>query len=104
VFEQFGDIEESVLILAMSYLNDILSIFDLEEGSFLKGMYATCVLLAHKYLVETEYWPVQEFSKMVGVSSNQITQWENQILSCLEYKLYASEEVFAELRSELLSF
>lgn len=67
IFSEIGEIEENVFILALIYLNRILESFSLENGKFLKGMYSTCVLLAHKFLIEDEYWPLDEFSKMVGV-------------------------------------
>ena len=68
IFEKIGDIEESVMIVGLIYLLKILEAFQLEEPQFLKGMFATCVFLAHKFLIEDEYWPVDEFSKMVNIS------------------------------------
>jgi hypothetical protein len=76
IFRKIGEIEENVLIVAVHYLDKILEEFQLTEGSYLKGMYATCVLLAHKFLVEDEYWPVEEFAKMVGVDESHIKKWE----------------------------
>jgi hypothetical protein len=94
IFEKVGEIEDSVFIVALIYLDRILKEFSLDDGEFLKGMYSTCVLLAHKFLVEEEYWPVDEFSKMVGVSEFQIKKWELQILDCLAYKLFVSPQQF----------
>lgn len=96
-----GEIEESIFIIALIYLDKVLDEFSLEKGCFLKGMYSTCLLLAHKYLVEEEYWPLDEFSKMVGVSEEQIKRWELQILNCLEFKLFVSQHMFEETKLSL---
>jgi hypothetical protein len=104
IFHAIGEIEENVLILAYIYLENILETFELQDGKYLKGMYATCVLLAHKFIIEDEYWPLEEFCKMVGVNENQIRKWEVQILDCLEYQLYVPAEQFDSEKSDITCF
>lgn len=97
-----GDITSEVFILALIYLKKILKTFDLTEGSFLAGMYSTCILIANKFLIEDEYWPIEEFSKMAGSSGVQIRQWELQILLCMDFELYVSKFKFENFRKRLL--
>lgn len=67
-----GGIYLEVLVLGLIYLQKILKVFNLKDGRFVIPMYATCVLIAHKFLICHQVWPLYEFCKLVEVSSKQI--------------------------------
>lgn len=100
--KKFGSIEDEVLILALIYLTKLLKEFKLDKTSYLKGMFATCTLLAHKFLIEEEVWPLDEFSKLVVIKQTLLEKWEFQILECLNYELFVSPSQFEAFRKEIL--
>lgn len=97
-----GGIYLEVLVLGLIYLQKILKVFNLKDGRFVIPMYATCVLIAHKFLICHQVWPLYEFCKLVEVSSKQIAQWETQILHCLNFCLFISEEEFLSFAKDEL--
>jgi hypothetical protein len=101
-FSYDGGIYLEVLVLGTIYLQQILKVFNLTNGNFVIPMYATCVLIAHKFLVCHQVWPLTEFCKLVDVKSKQIEKWETQILHCLKFNLFVSEENFFQFAREEL--
>jgi hypothetical protein len=91
-----------IFIVALIYLKRVLTKFDLTNSSYLKGMYSSCVLLAHKYLMDDEYWPIDEFSQLVKIMAKQLIPWEQQIVGCLDYRLYVTTIEYSSLKTVLL--
>lgn len=87
ILKNFGTFPDEVLILGLIYLNKMLMKYKLVQTSYLVGMYSTCVFLAHKFLVEYEFWPIEEYSKLVLIQEKYIRKWEVQVLHSLDFRM-----------------
>lgn len=91
--QESGDFEDSVLVLANLYLKKaVFNLNNPKKQSILK-MYLVCILLAHKYLIDYEYWELSQFAELIRVSKQNLEKMEVFILKeLLDFDLFVEPE------------
>ena len=94
-FFTMTEIQDPIYIVTLIYLQRALdSETELGVRHFHK-LLAGCLLLAHKYLIEGQFWDFEDFSFLSGVSARHLGNVEKCILmSVLRYDLFVSEEEY----------
>jgi hypothetical protein len=71
-----GKITDEVLVLAFAYVIMILRDNEVDGSGFVQDIFSTCVLIAFKYLMDHQYWPLKEFVKMTTSNSSTLKKSE----------------------------
>ena len=101
-FFTMNKIEDQVFIVALIYLQRALYIEDELKLKHFHKVLAGCLLLAHKYLVDDQYWDFEDFGFLSGVNPDQLEKVETCVLRrVLRYDLYVSREEYEEVLGSL---
>ena len=102
-FFSMTEIEDEVYLIAMIYLKRALDYEPELEFEHFHKLLAGCLLLAHKYLIEGQYWDFEDFGFLSGVNPGQLEKIEKCVLRrVLCYDLYVSEEEYQGALRRLL--
>ena len=103
-FFNLTEIDDEVYVVALIYLHRALDWeADLEVKHFHK-LVSGCLLLAHKYVVDGQYWCLEDFGFIAGVTSKQMQRIEKCVLRrVLCYDLFISDEEYQGAMSRILA-
>jgi hypothetical protein len=108
VLTEYGEIPIDVLVLAYAYIKKCIegkSSTNLVQSKGIKVLYGVCVFLAYKYLVETDYWPLEQFCKLVGVKKYTLFKYEIFIIDkYLNFELHMTKAAFDQQKKILSLF
>jgi hypothetical protein len=98
LFKSITDIPDEVYLLAYIYAKKSLqseSNIDMINSCSIKCFYGVCVLIAYKYLVETDTWLLRDYCQILSISERALYLFEWVIVDqFLDYKLYVSDKEF----------
>ena len=87
-FFEFGSISDEVVTVAYVYLRRAVAMHSSIRAKHVHKLLAGCLLLAHKFLIETSYWSMDDFGCLSGVSGAQLKKIEAYVADqVLEYSL-----------------
>ena len=101
-FMSMTQMQDQVYIVALIYLKRAFEMEPDLEFKHLHKLLAGCLLLAHKYLIEGQFWDFEDFGFLSGVSPAQLESIEKCIVRrVLRFSLYVSEEEYEGFLSTL---
>lgn len=98
MLREVGDIPINAHVLGFIYLKKSMfskAAASVIKPSGIKALYGVCVFLAYKFLIEEDYWPLEEFSKLVGVKAYTLFKYEVFVIDrLLNYNLHVRKEEY----------
>lgn len=95
---ELGEIPDNVLTVASIYFKRCFKgkkAMKQVKPAGIKVLYGVCVFLAYKFLIEIDFWPLEEFCLMVGVKKRTLFKYEVFVVSkLLNFNLFASLEEY----------
>ena len=101
-FFSLTEIEDEVYVVALIYLQSALDSNPGLGAEHLHRLLVGCLLLAHKYLVDGQYWEFEDFGFVSGVEAGHLEKIEKYILKkILRYDLYVGNGEYERVLSSL---
>jgi hypothetical protein len=104
-FTELGGITTPKLITAYIYLRRAMSKLELRDPECMHKLFSCCVLAAHKFSTDTEFWYLEDWAKLAGVQQSELMKQE-QILICkvFKFKMFVTSEMFKRTKRCLQSY
>jgi len=84
-----------MLITAYIYMTRAMTKLELRNPECLHKLFSCCVLAAHKFTTDTEFWYLHDWAQLAGVKKEQLLKQEQILISkVLKFKLFVSTEMF----------
>lgn len=91
--QEAGDMEDIVYILAFIYTHRAVFRLNYPRPDVILKMYLVSIFLAHKFLIEDEEWPLEEFAKLISCKVHHLMKMELWLASdLLNFKLAITNE------------
>jgi hypothetical protein len=104
-FRQLGGITTPKFITAYIYMRRAMSKLQLRDPECLHKLFSCCVLAAHKYTTDTEFWYLEDWAKLAGVNVEELKKQEHILVSnVLKFKLFVSEEIYLKTKRCLKAY
>ena len=102
LFDQSAEIETNVYIQAYTYFKKIIFVINDPLPQQILLIYLTCVFIAHKFLIETEVWYLEEFCKLMGVKATNLKKMEFILINqYLDYELWVKMDTLSRTKKYL---
>lgn len=104
-FSELGDITTPQFITAYIYLRRAISKLKIRDPLCLHKLFSCCILAAHKFSTDTEFWYLEDWAKLSGVSLKELKEQE-QVLICrvFKFKMFVSAEMFERTKKSFLAY
>lgn len=91
--QEVGDMEENVYILAFIYIHRAIFRLNSPRPDLILKMYLVSIFLAHKFLIEEEMWPLDEFATLISCRAHRLKKMEMWLAEeLLDFKLAVTNE------------
>ena len=104
-FFQFGQVSDSVAVLAYVYIRRALAIDSSLKSKHFHKLVAGCLLLAHKFHNESCYWCFEDFGHLAGIDPEQVGNIEVYLADeVLEYSFYLDPKNYSLAKDSLIAY
>jgi hypothetical protein len=93
LIQEASPMDNSIYVLANLYLQRIITTLTNPNKKYVLKIYLLSVLLAHKYLVDCEYWSLTTFGELIRVPAKDLEKMEVFLIrDVLEFDLFIKPE------------
>ena len=101
---QLLDIEEEILILSMMALDKLLkNNFLLCENNLHKVIFI-CIMETHKYYNDNDYISNTDYSKVCGISTDELLKMELEFMNIIDFNMNINEEDYIKYCDKIKKF
>jgi len=75
-FVSLGGITTPILITAYIYMTRAMAKLQLRNPECVHKLFSCCVLAAHKFTTDTEFWHLEDWGKICGVNPEDLRRQE----------------------------
>ena len=90
-----GEISDDVFTVAFIFMKRAMKRADFSSPLYIHKLLAVAVFVAYNYLIDTEVWYLEEFSKLIGVETTELLRMQIVlVVDILEFRLFVSAGEF----------
>ena len=98
-----GHIEDSVLVQSYALLKRAIKRLRLSDPSCLHKLFAMCLYLSHKMVIDYEIWLLADWGELAGLEKGQVAELEELLLiEVFRWRVFGRKDEFERVRKELV--